>query len=133
MPAYIDVEKKAKDPAVFRQIVQELTDLPFADWTPWEEWIWLPAMLRYRKEYVHSKTEREKLAELCWFAEPVYGHDGMSVERMVASCMRYVADLGEAGDFIIDLHERGATFVRRRELSKLTRLCVLAGVDLKAA
>lgn len=65
MLVFVDVEKRAEDPAVFRQIVQELVDLPFADWTPWEEGIWLPAMLRYRKDYMHSETERRKLAELC--------------------------------------------------------------------
>lgn len=64
----------------------------------------------------------------------MYGHDGMSVDRMVLACMRYVADLGEAdGDFVTELHKRGATFVRRRELKKLAKLCINAGVDLKAA
>jgi hypothetical protein len=134
MPNYVDVAKKAHDPEVFREIARELIDLPHADWTFWEEDVWLPAMLRYGKGYVHSETEREKLAELCWLSEPMDGHDGMTVPQMVAACMRYHADLSEPdSDFVVGLHRRSATFVRRRQLRRLARLCTLAGIDTRAA
>jgi hypothetical protein len=134
MPVYVDVVKKAADPEVFRQIVRELLDLPYGNWTTWEEDIWLPAMLRYPKGYLYSETEREKLDQLCWLVEPMYGHDGMSVAQMIAACTRYCVDLSEDdSDFVVGLSERGATFVRRRELRRLTRLCTESGVDMRAA
>jgi hypothetical protein len=87
MLVFYDIAKRSEDPEFFRQIARELYELPLADWTPWEEYVFLPAMQRKTSGYVYSEKEREKLAELCEFAAEVYGHDGMSVEQMVAACM----------------------------------------------
>jgi hypothetical protein len=134
MPAYFDVEKLSEDPAVFRQIARELRDLPYSDWRPWEEYVFIPAMLRYSDRYIFSEKERRKLAELCWFADEVYDHDGISVERMVEICLQYHTDFLESdSDWIVDLNRRGAKFVRRRQIKELAALCRLSGVDLRAA
>jgi hypothetical protein len=133
MPTYSDVVTTAKDPIVFRRIVQELIDLADSDWTYWEE-NWLPAMLRYPKDHGYTETEREKLAQLCWLSEPCFGHDGLSVEHMITTCLRYHADFSESvSDFILELQKRGAKLVRRRELRKLVALCRESGLDLRAA
>jgi hypothetical protein len=133
MARYIGVANKAKDSSVFREIAQELFDLLYSDWTDWE-WNWLRAMLRYPETYAHSETEREKLAQLYWLSELCYGHDGRSVQEMIVICYRYHVDFDECdSDFIVGLHNRDATSVRRRELRWLIRLCRESGEDLRAA
>jgi hypothetical protein len=134
MPIYADIFKRSDSPQIFREIVSELRDLPYSDWTPWEEHVFLRAMLRYSSSYIYSEKERKKLAELCWFSEEVYGHEGVSVERMITSCLRYHMDFQpDDSDWIVELNRRGATFLRRREIKRLVSLCRLSGMDLIAA
>lgn len=130
MPIYRDVFNRSKDPVVFRTVARELYDLPNGAWRPWEEDIFLPAMRRYSKDYIYSEKERRKLAELCWFSEEAYGHDGISVVEMIARCFRYKADMGYDEDWIIGLAERKATFVRRRQLRDLVNLYRLTGIEI---
>jgi hypothetical protein len=133
MPGFSDVVTRAKDPFVFRQIARELLDLADGDWTAWEG-NWLPAMLRYPNDHLYTEAEREKLAQLCWLSEPRFGHDGLSVDEMIAICRCYQADFSEEdGDFIAKLNRRGSKSVRRRELRRLASLCREAGVEVKAA
>ena len=44
------------------------------------------------RDYVYSEKERRKLSELCRFSEEVHDHDGVTVEKMIATCARYSAD-----------------------------------------
>lgn len=133
MPIYTDVAKKSEDPGVFQEIAQELYDLVDGAWRPWEEDVFLPAMLRKPLGYIYSEKERAKLAELCGFSLECFEHDGMSVERMISICIRYSADLGKDEDWIVELHRRNAKFVRIRDLPKLVSLCQFSGGDLRAA
>ncbi|QQN61488.1 hypothetical protein JIR23_17690 [Bradyrhizobium diazoefficiens] len=126
-----DVFSRSKDPDVFRRIAQELYDLPFGAWRPWEEDIFLPAMLRKPKGYVYSETERLKLSELCWFSDEVHGHDGVTVEAMIARCVSRLADMGDEEDWIIELAERCVPFVRRRQLRNLVALYGLTGMPIE--
>ena len=133
MSGFSDVVTRAKDPVVFRQIARELLDLADGDWTAWEEH-WLPAMLRYPNDHVYTEAERKKLAQLCWLSEPCCGHDGLSVEQMIAVCRRYHADFSEEDcDFVVGLERRGAKSLRRRELRRLANLCKEVGVEVSAA
>ena len=130
MPIFADVFARSEDPVFFRATAGELYNLPFGAWTPWEEWVFLPAMLRYSKDYVYSEKERRKLAELCWFSEEVFEHDGVSVERMIEGCSCYSADLGNDEPWIVSLAERGADCVRRRELRRLVGLYRFCGNEI---
>ncbi|MGY3494387.1 hypothetical protein [Bradyrhizobium sp. USDA 4502] len=130
MPIYADVLRRAKDPDVFLSIARELYDLPDAGWKPWEEWRFLPSMLRKPQGYVFSENERRKLAELCWYAEEIYGHDGVTVEQMLAVCAQYSADLGPSEDWIVRLTKRNVLFVRRRQLRDLVALYRFCGMQI---
>jgi hypothetical protein len=130
MPFYRDVVHEAEDAEVFRQIARELYDLPHAGWTSWEEDIFLPRMLQRPRDYVYSEKERVKLAELGWFSEEIYDHDGIAVEAIIARCAQYSEDMGDYGEWIIDFAGRKATFVRRRQLRVLVSLYRLTGLDI---
>src|SRR5262245_47233081 len=106
MPIYADVFKRSEDPVVFLEIARELYDLAHGAWTPWEEDQFLPSMFRKPKGYTYSEKERSILAQLCWFSEEVYGHDGITVAAMIANCARYSSDLGPDEDWIVDLADR---------------------------
>ncbi|MGY3130874.1 hypothetical protein ACVWZM_001556 [Bradyrhizobium sp. USDA 4501] len=130
MPIYADAFKRSEDPSAFLAIARELHDLPDADWTPWEEWEFLPSMLRKPKGYIFSEKERRKLAQLCWCSEEIYGHDGVTVEVMIATCARYAADLGSDEEWIVGLVDRRAMFVRRRQLRSLVGLYRFCGMNI---
>jgi hypothetical protein len=133
MTIYVDVAVKSKKRAVFRAIAQELLDLEHSDWNDWE-WNWLHSMLRYPKTHKYTEAERLKLDQLSWLSEPFTGHDGLTVEQMIATCYRYHLDFGEDdSDFIVKLHNWNAKSLRRRQLWQLVRLCRQSGEELKAA
>ncbi len=82
---------------------------------------------------IRKKSERSS-PNYVGFAQEVYDQDGITVEEMVAICLRYHTDSREAdSDWIVELDSRKAKFVRRRLLKDLVNLCRLSGLDLKAA
>jgi len=91
-------------------------------------------MLRYPKTHKYTEAERLKLDQLSLLSEPFTGHDGLTVEQMIATCYRYHLDFGEDdSDFIVKLYNWNAKWLRRRQLWQLVRLCRQSGADLKAA
>jgi len=82
---------------------------------------------------IRKKSERSS-PNYVGFAQELYDQDGITVEEVVAICLRYHTDFREAdSDWIVELDSRKAKFVRRRLLKDLVNLCRLSGLDLKAA
>jgi hypothetical protein len=122
MAAPFDVARNAKNFRFFRELAAELLNLEQSDWTEWE-WDWLSAMASKPESYEASDREREKLAQLNSYSEACSGHDGLTVEQMVKGCHRYHLDFAEAdSDFIVELYQRDARIVRKRQLRRLVRL-----------
>ncbi|MGQ0685786.1 hypothetical protein [Bradyrhizobium sp.] len=133
MGMMVSLEENAKDINFLREVATRLQQLPNNDWTDWE-WEWLAEMTRKPDTYLPSEKERQKLAQIASYAEPFSGYDGLSVTTMVGVCHRYHLDFREEdGDFIVDLHHRQATTVRRRQLRRLVRLFTDSGENSAAS
>jgi hypothetical protein len=133
MAMLMDVANKAKAPKFFRELAAELYALKYSDWTEWE-WDWLDQMAKKPESYIHSETERAKLAQIYSYSRLFSEHDARSVIDMVKICFRYHADFTEEdGDFIVELYEREACSVRKRQLRRLVRLCAESGEFIAAA
>lgn len=127
MEMFFNVAENAKDIVFFREFAARLQQLPDNDWTDWE-WEWLGEMARKPDTYVPSEKERQKLAQTASYAEPFSGYDDLSVTTMVSVCHCYHLDFREEdSDFIVDLHHRQATTVRKRQLRRLVRLFADSG------
>ena len=122
MAALFDVARKSKDFRFFRELAARLLDLEHSDWTEWE-WDWLAAMASKPDSYEPSEREREKLAQIYSYSELCSGHDGLSVEQMVRNCHRYHLDFAEEdSDLVVELYQRNAEAVRKRQMRRLIRL-----------
>jgi hypothetical protein len=133
MAMMIDIANKAKNAKFFRELAAELQHLECSDWTEWE-WDWLGQMARNSDSYEHSETERAKLAQIYSYSRLLSGHDGRSVTEMVRACHRYHLDLAEEdSDFIVELYQRQAQSVRKRQLRRLVRLYAECGEQIAAA
>jgi hypothetical protein len=127
-----NVGEKAKNGKVFRQLADELQQLPRNDWTEWE-WDWLGEMARKGADYRFSEREREKLAQIYSYSRLCSEHDGLTVNDMIRVCYRYHADYGEDdSNFISDLYKSQVTFVCIRQLRRLIRLYEDAGELISA-
>jgi hypothetical protein len=133
MAALFDVARRAKDVTFFRELADQLLHLDHNDWTEWE-WDWLAAMASKPDSYGPSDKEREKLAQIHSYSELCAGHDGLTVEAMLRSCHScHLEFLEEDSDFIVELYQRNARVVRRRQLRRLVRLYAQAGEDVATA
>jgi hypothetical protein len=133
MEFIFNVAEKAKDFTFFRELAARLQQLPDSDWTEWE-WGWLGEMARKTASYEPSERERQKLAQINSYAELFSNYDGLSVEAMVKTCHRYHLDFPEDdSEFIVELHRRQASTVRKRQLRRLVRLCAESGESVTMA
>jgi hypothetical protein len=127
MATFFDVANKAKDSGFFRQLAAQLQQLDNSDWTEWE-WEWLGEMAKKSESYVHSEREREKLAQIYSYSQQFSGYDGLTVVDMARACYRYHLDFAEEdGEFIVDLCQKQAQTVRKRQLRRLVRLYADSG------
>jgi hypothetical protein len=133
MAMLFDVANKAKNSGFFRQLAAQLKQLKNNDWTEWE-WEWLGEMAKRSDSYVHSEKERDKLAQIYSYSQLFSGYDGRTVVDMVRVCHRYYLDFAEEdSEFIVELYERQARTVRKRQLRRLVRLYADSGESVTIA
>lgn len=111
------------------ELVAKLEAMRHAGWTAWEEKFLQDVQ---RQPYELTEAQREKLDQLEWLSQPISSHCGVPIKHMVETCYRYRFDFDEADvDLLVQLHERGATSVPRRQARWLTRLCRESGEPIE--
>jgi hypothetical protein len=117
--------RKLSEADQFQSRVISLLRVAHADWNEWEQ-DWLLDEARRPDGYVYSEKERVILNQLIACASTFAHYSEWSIQEMLDVAYPYRKDLDEDDEaFLEQLHDRRATDLKVRQISRLARLCRL--------
>lgn len=121
MASWREIDRVRKDANGARVLAKRLLKIYPGEFTDWEL-DFLESIGSYTELFEFTTRQSEKLLQIRDDIEPATEHRGFSIALLLKQCWEARLDLEEADEqWIVGLHERSSTSIRRKHLGRLMR------------